>query len=203
MTTDTIAEQSKPDARQRIAFAAGVALLAAGLLLVTVVLPAEFAVDPIGVGAKLGLLDLGVVGKKVAALNASTTGAPAAIIVAQDRPFNRETVTFQLRPRESVEYKYRLEKSRALLFSWTAPVPVHYDFHAEPDGAPRGYAQSYETGNASGRSGTLTAPFTGIHGWYWENTTDQPVTVALSSSGFYNLAHEFRTGAPVRNKTFP
>ena len=51
-------------------------------------------------------------------------------------------------------------------------------------------------------SGTLTAPFSGIHGWYWENTTDQPVTVTLTTAGFYNLSHEFRSGAPTKNKTF-
>jgi hypothetical protein len=171
-----------------------------------VVLPAEFAVDPLGVGAKLGLLELGQVGKQVDALNASSAnqGSQAGLIVPQEKSFNHETVDFTLEPHGSIEYKYRLEKGESLLFSWKATAPVSYEFHAEPDGAPRGYAQSYE--KASGRrdaSGTLTAPFPGIHGWYWENPTDQRVTVTLSSAGFYNLAHEFRTGAPVRNKTFP
>ena len=33
-----------------------------------------------------------------------------------------------------------------------------------------GYAESYEKENAhEPASGTLTAPFSGIHGWYWEN----------------------------------
>jgi hypothetical protein len=202
--TDTIAYESRGDARQRIAAAAGVALLVAGLLLVTIVLPAEFAVDPLGIGAKLGLLELGVVGTQVAALDASAAqgATQAAIVVPQEKPFNRETVDFQLGPRESIEYKYRLDKGKALLFSWTSTAPVNYDFHAEPDGAPRGYAQSYEKSTASGKSGTLTAPFGGIHGWYWENPTDRPVTVRLSTSGFYNLAHEFR-GSAVKNKTFP
>ena len=78
-----------------------------------------------------------------------------------------------------------------------------HEFHAEPDGAPRGYAQSYEKIDGSGQaSGTLTAPFPGIHGWYWENTSDHEVTVTLTTAGFYNLAHEFRTGAPVKNKNF-
>src|SRR5438132_5847605 len=39
------------------------------IMLVTVVLPAEFAIDPLGTGAKLGLLPLGVVGQQVDALN--------------------------------------------------------------------------------------------------------------------------------------
>ena len=51
-------------------------------------------------------------------------------------------------------------------------------------------------------SGTLTAPFSGIHGWYWENTTDQEITVTLTSAGYYNLSHEFRSGQPTKNKTF-
>ena len=76
-------------------------------------------------------------------------------------------------------------------------------FHAEPDGAPAGYAQTYEKKSAQLQaSGTLTAPFPGIHGWYWENTTDKEVTVTLKGAGFYNLSHEFRNGQPTKNKTF-
>jgi hypothetical protein len=100
-----------------------------------------------------------------------------------------------------MKYKYRLEKGEALLYSWTATAAVNYERHAEPDGAPRGYAQSYEGRDATPASGTLTAPFSGIHGWFWEHTTAQPVTVTLQSAGFYNLAHEFRGGG-VTNKTF-
>ena len=203
--SDTMARESSGDAQQKIAVAAGLALLVAGLLLVTVILPAEFAVDPLGIGAKLGLMELGAVGQQVEALNASTAAgtSQAALVVPQEKPFNHETVTFELKPGGSIEYKYRLDKGEALLYSWSAPAPVNFEFHAEPDGAPRGYAQTYEKSTAAAASGTLTAPFPGIHGWYWENPTDGPVTVTLSSSGFYNLAHEFRPFEPVRNKTFP
>ena len=44
------------DMKQRLAIAAGAALLVAGLILVTCVLPAEFAIDPLGTGAKLGYI---------------------------------------------------------------------------------------------------------------------------------------------------
>jgi hypothetical protein len=101
-----------------------------------------------------------------------------------------------------MEYKYRLEKGRALLYTWKATGPVNYELHAEPDGGPRGFAQSYEKRDGvQNASGTLTAPFSGIHGWFWENRTAQPVTVTLESAGFYNLAHEFRSTG-VTNKTF-
>jgi hypothetical protein len=189
----------------RLAAATGAALLVAGLLLVMFVLPAEYAVDPLGTGARTGLLDVGVVGQEVQALTSSATNGAAqtAIIVPQDRKFKEETVDFTIAPHVGMEYKYRLDKGQALLFSWRATAPVSYEAHAEPDGAPRGYAQSYEKGQGRAEaSGTLTAPFAGIHGWFWENTTDQEVTVTLTTAGFYNLSHEFRAGAPVKNKTF-
>jgi len=189
--------------RQRLLVAAGAALLAAGLVLVMFVLPAEFAVDPLGTGARLGLLDLGIVGQQVEALNEEGEAVGAAeIVVPQERPFAEESVTFEVGPRAGMEYKYRLDKGESLLYSWTTTGPVNYEFHAEPDGAPRGYAQTYEkVDGSSAASGTLTAPFTGIHGWYWENTTDEPITIALTTAGYYNLSHEFReTG--VTNRSF-
>jgi hypothetical protein len=200
-------EESPAEARLHIAWLAGLALLVAGLVFVMFVLPAEFAVDPLGTGARLGLLDLGRVGKQVEAFNAAAstqtanTGAP--IVAPREKPFHHETVEFALAPREFVEYKYRLDKGDALLYSWTSTGAVDVELHAEPDGAPRGYAQSYEKRSAvRSASGTLTAPFAGIHGWYWENLGDQPITVTLESAGFYTLAHEFRKDQPVRNKTF-
>jgi hypothetical protein len=195
------------EARHRILVAAGAALLAAGLILVMFVLPAEYAVDPLGTGARVGLLDLGVVGQQVEALsNAEATAGAAGeapIVVPQDRAFKQETVEFKVAPREGMEYKYRLDKGEVLLYSWKTTAPVNVEFHAEPDGAPRGYAQTYEkTDRQTEASGTLTAPFSGIHGWYWENTTDQEITVTLTSAGYYNLSHEFRSGQTTKNKTF-
>ena len=193
------------EARQRLAVAAGAALLGAGLILVMFVLPAEYGVDPLGTGARVGLLDLGVVGQQVEALSTSAAdgAGQATIVVPQDRAFMQETVEFKVGPREGMEYKYRLDKGEALLYSWKTTAPVNYEFHAEPDGAPRGYAQTYEkVDRKSEASGTLTAPFPGIHGWYWENTTGNEITVTLTTAGYYNLSHEFRSGQPTKNKTF-
>jgi hypothetical protein len=203
--TVTTADQPTGESRQRVALVAGAGLLAAGLILVMIVLPAEYGVDPLGTGARLGLLQLGVTGQQVAALNAAASAGPrqGAIIAAHSRPFQQETASFTLAAHEAMEYKYRVEKGDALLYSWSAAAPVNYELHAEPDGAPRGYAQSYEKrSNVTQASGTMTAPFTGIHGWYWENAGDRSITITLRSAGFYNLSHEFRNGAPIRNKMF-
>ena len=193
-------------AKQRLALAAGAAILVAGLVLVAFIMPAEFAVDPLGIGARVGLMDLGITGQQVEALEqAAASGAgpgQATIDVVQERPFNSETVEFTLGPEAWIEYKYRLEQGESLLYAWSATGAVNFEFHAEPDGGPAGYAQTYEKSQGRAVSGTLTAPFSGIHGWYWQNTGAQPVTVKLTSSGFYNLSHEFRPDGSVQNKTF-
>ncbi len=201
----TTTEAQTIHARERIAAAGGAALLGAGLIVVMFVLPAEYAVDPLGTGAKLGLLELGATGKQIAAVAAeSARGAgQAPVVVPAERAFNEETVEFKVAPHEFMEYKYRLEKGKALLYSWKSSAPVNYELHAEPDGAPRGYAESYEKGQArSEASGTLTVPFSGIHGWYWENVGGEVVTVTLKSAGFYSVSHEFRKDTPVKNRMF-
>jgi hypothetical protein len=193
-------------ARERIALAAGAALLVAGVILVVAVLPAEYGVDPTGIGRRLGLTAMSDVAKSVEALGTGRTAAAAGgvqTLAPRDRKFQEETVDFKVGPGEFIEYKYRLEKGEALLYSWKATGPVNVDVHAEPDGAPRGYAESYEKkSRVAQASGTLTAPFSGIHGWYWQNQGKGGVTVTLSSAGFYKISHEFREGQPARNKTF-
>jgi hypothetical protein len=192
-------------ARERIMVAMGAALLISGLILVIAVLPAEYGVDPTGLGARLGLTAMSDVQKRLEAFEASrarnTSGA--ATVVPQERPYQQETTEFKIGPGDSFEYKYRLDKGEALLYSWTATALLNYELHAEPDGAPQGYAESFEKEAAkSGASGTLTAPFAGIHGWYWENPSKSAVTLTLSAAGFYNMSHEFRKDQAPKTKMF-
>lgn len=195
-------------ARERLALASGVALLFAGLILVVAVLPAEYGIDPLGVGAKMGLMALSDVQKRVDAFEATRAAAGAAggapVVAHQDRGFQQESVEFRLAPGDSIEYKYRLDKGEALLYSWKATGRVNFEFHAEPDGAPQGYAETYEKVDAKdAAAGTLTAPFSGIHGWYWENPGTTAVTVTLSAAGFYNMSHEFKKDVAPKTKMFP
>ena len=192
-------------AKERVALVTGSALLISGLILVAAIMPAEFGVDPLGLGRILGLTAIGNVQKQVTAFESSRSKSASGVptVAPQNRRFQDQTVEFTIGPGEFMEYKYRLEKGDALLYSWKASEPVNYELHAEPDGAPKGYAESYEKRDAtSNAAGTLTAPFAGIHGWYWENTSDRAVTVSLSAAGFYTMSHEFRKDAPVRTTMY-
>ena len=197
-------DRARADARARLAVASGAALLVAGIALVVAVLPAEFGADPTGLGRRLGLLALADVKQQVAAFEATNKGGAAVqTVVPAEKTLQNERVEFPLAPGEFVEYKYRLDKGQSLVYSWQASATVNVEFHAEPDGAPAGYAETYEkqTG-VTKAAGTLHAPFTGIHGWYWENTSSAPATVTLTASGFYALAHEFRKDQPTKTRTF-
>ena len=110
----------------------------------------------------------------------------------QDRYLSDE-ISFTLKPGDFVEYKYRMDESAAMLYSWRATAPVEYDFHTEPQNAASSDAVSFETGNAASRLGSYIAPFDGIHGWYWKNTTADVVTVSLTSSGFYRGPTEYKS----------
>jgi hypothetical protein len=98
---------------------------------------------------------------------------------------------FVLGPYEYIECKYHLEKDATMLFSWNATGDVVQQFHGEPDGAPTNSSQSYDKNPRRKADGSFLAPFSGIHGWYWENPGDEPVTVTVTTAGFYTLAHEF------------
>lgn len=158
--------------------ATGAALLVAVLVLSTAVLPAEYGLDPLGTGRLLGLT----------ALSEGEAGA----ISPQPAEYKIDSTDFELGPYEFVEYKYRLEQGGAMVFSWVATGPVIYDFHSEPDGAPEGYAESFDQQQSSQAHGTYTAPFPGIHGWFWENPGTSAVTITLTTAGFYSNAQEFR-----------
>ena len=166
-------EQPPP---RKILAATGAALLAAALILVTAVLPAEYGIDPLGAGRLLGL----------SALSEGATGA----IAPQPAEYKVDAAEFVIGGYEFLEYKYRLEQGGTMVFSWEATRPVIYDFHSEPDGAPEGYAESFDKGQSAQTHGTYTAPFSGIHGWFWENPGSGEVTIWLTTAGFYSAALE-------------
>ncbi|MEQ8956289.1 MAG: hypothetical protein RL120_19330 [Gammaproteobacteria bacterium] len=163
---------------RNIVIASAIALFVATLVLFIVILPAEFGVDPLRTGQILGL-------------NALSAENP---FEEQLEVHRSDYVEFELGPFQSVEYKYLMDLDASMVFSWVADGEVYYDMHAEPAGLGEDYAESYEQGNADRRMGSFHAPFTGIHGWFWENRGSRTVLVQLYSAGFYQTSTVFRDG---------
>ncbi|HUF75595.1 MAG TPA: hypothetical protein VMM35_04920 [Longimicrobiales bacterium] len=179
--------------KSKLVFATLAALLLACVVLVTVVLPAEYDIDPLGTGEALGLVVLSRPG---------TTDIPVREdgLVALGSSYRTDVRQFALGPGEFVEYKYRLEAGRAMLYSWSATNFVRSEMHSEVDGAPPGTAEFFEVAERTlFRHGSYVAPFPGIHGWYWLNEGRDSVTVTIHAAGFFDYAAEFRRGvAPIQ-----
>lgn len=173
-----------------------IALLVAVTLLVTVVMPAEYAIDPTGIGQVLGLQAMGETKKSataagpqavapVAVVAPASPAAPAASSVARAGA-RTDQVSLTLKPGEGAEMKLEMEKGASVRYRWsTRDGAVNFDAHGEA--SENSFAVSYKKGkDARQDEGTLEAAFKGQHGWYWKNRGKQPVTVDLSTDGDYS-----------------
>lgn len=176
---------------RQIAIASASALAVAAVLLVTAVLPAEFGIDPLGTGKALGLLALYDADANPSAAAAATTPPPAGTPV-RPRAYREDRRELAVGPGQSFEFKYRLDKGGGMVYAWTATAPLKYEFHGEPSDHNL-KVESYEKSAGDYASGSLTATFAGIHGWYFENSGKEPVTIAMKASGFFTTAEEFRS----------
>ncbi|MBI6974448.1 MULTISPECIES: hypothetical protein [Pseudomonas] len=185
-----------------------IAMLVAAGLLVTVVMPSEYAIDPTGVGRTLGLTQMGELKITLAqeALADAAPPQPAASApapqVAQVQPvaqpvtqpvatpapaLKTDQMTVTLKPGEGTEIKLEVLKDKAVSYEWTAAGgPVNYDTHGEPYNGEKGYFHSYNKGKqVKSDKGEFTAIFDGTHGWFWRNRSTNDVTITLKTSGDY------------------
>lgn len=143
----------------------------AAVILLTVILPAEYNIDPTGIGQKLGLT----------VFNNKQAETPAQPTLAS------ETITVVVPAGRGVEYKFIMAQYQKLEYEWsTDSEALYFDLHGEPQGDTTGYFESYAIATLRKMKGSFTAPFTGSHGWYWKNTSDTQVKVILTVKGDYS-----------------
>lgn len=156
-----------------------VACLLAVIILITAILPAEYGIDPTGLGEKMGFTVLAESAKE---------GVKPAVSSCDDASVQDDSVTITILPHSGLEYKLYVEEGVLLDYSWkTDGVALYFDFHGEPEGDTTGYFKSYKETISAEDSGSIKLPFTGSHGWYWKNETALPVVVTLQTSGVYKL----------------
>ena len=193
MNDKTFIDRNAPPSTAKLLKATSIAVLGAGVLLVTAVLPAEYGIDLTGFGARLGLASLSASQSMPAATAVSIPdAAPPAVSALQAvwksaTPYRSDELTLTLRPDEGAEIKAKMRAGDRFVFSWTAEGgAVNFDMHGEAPDANSGEFTSYWKGKDKGKGhGAFEAPFDGTHGWYWRNRGKQPVTVRVKTSGFY------------------
>ncbi|MFG1261004.1 MAG: transmembrane anchor protein [Rhizobiales bacterium 24-66-13] len=188
-----------------------IAIVAAAAILVSIVLPAEYAIDPTGIGRMLGLAEMGEIKAQLAAEAEKdrTAGQQGAVPVAVPTPDRRsglldrlfaellvspaaaqttparrnDEMSITLKPGEGAEVKMVMVRGAKVNFSWAVTGGVvNFDLHG--DGG--GQETSYQKGRGvPGADGVLEAAFDGNHGWFWRNRGTSDVTVTLRTSGSY------------------
>ncbi len=156
-----------------------IALLVSTVLFVTLILPVEYNIDLTGTGKLLGLTALA---------EKSSNNLTKENSKTQPSDLQENTATVVIPPGKGVEYKFKMNKYSNLTYQWNANgTPLFFDFHGEPKGDKTGYFKSYTIATASKVKGSMTAPFDGVHGWYWKNNSSQQVTVTLYTQGDYEI----------------
>lgn len=186
--------RAMPRGRLLIALA-GAAVLAV-LIVLGAILPAEFNRDPLGVGRLSGLSRLWAPDDRT--VDAKAGGVARAR--EYDIPFRSDLIEIPLgdflagAEKSELEYKVRMKKDATLIYAWEVvgtadPRDFHFDQHGHTTptpGQPMTVA-TYRQAFGLKQQGALTAPFDGIQGWQFSNSSEKPVVVKLRLSGFYEL----------------
>lgn len=194
---------------RRLVKATVLSVVVAYALLVTIVMPAEFGIDPLGTGRLLGLNALKdtaasapspavevprsegresnetLAAKAKAAFGAAEGQTlDAAAFSSSEGAINKHTMTLTLEPGKGAEVKSALKAGQGLVFNWTSTGAVAVDMHGERPDVKNAWT-SYSVEAAQQRaSGTFVASFDGTHGWYWQNRGETPVEVNIEVVGF-------------------
>lgn len=199
--------ESAPPSARRIVISLIVAVIAAAAILVAIVLPAEYGIDPTRIGGLLGLTELNqssgrtvqvvdVIGgnERVREVTVPESGKPTplpnpAIHQLESGPARTETLQVSIPPFKETEVKTVLQTNKVVLYSWKVDRgQVYVDYHGhDPAAANKEFFVRYQESDAStGAEGSLVAPFAGEHGWFWQNYNDHPVVITLTVTGYYD-----------------
>ncbi|TGN45204.1 transmembrane anchor protein [Paracoccus liaowanqingii] len=182
--------------------------IGAAVIMVAIYLPAEYGIDPTGIGRVTGLTEMGEIKVQLAAeaeadrlldeqrgqeqsssVLDSVFGLFVGTAYAQEAPDAwTDTVTFTLEPGDTAEVKMTMEEGGVVDYAWTATGGrVNFDLHAHSGGE----SIDYERGSgATDGEGSIEAPFAGDHGWFWRNRDSTPIDMTIQVRGDYSAIVE-------------
>ena len=174
--------------------ASAFAFIAGCTLLITAILPAEYGIDPTGLGEKLGLTVLNTenateIIKDEVSVTPNTASLSTGLnpVWKSDMKYRSDTLTVTLLPNQGSEIKSKMKAGENFSFSWEVEGGVvNFDMHGEKINDGDKFTSYWLGRDESQSSGSFSAPFDGTHGWYWKNNGAEPVTIHLTASGFYD-----------------
>lgn len=178
------------------------AIVLASIILVTAVLPAEYGIDPTGMGSVLGLTKMGEIKVSLAqeaaaeeavsntvekeVEKAAEPTVPATVVTAKVDPpktIMSDSITVSLKPDQGREVKVAMLKGGKVNYKWVASNGrANFDVHGDSSKLKINYF-NYSKGSLESDSGVLEAEFDGKHGWFWRNRTGETMTITLEVEG--------------------
>ena len=68
---------------------------------------------------------------------------------------------------------------------------MYTDFHGHEPSAGEAFVRYEEQQSGNEGHGSLVAPFSGEHGWFWLNISEQPVTIKLEFAGYHRQMKDY------------
>jgi len=177
----------------------GIAALIAIVLLLTIILPAEYDIDPTGVGSVLGIRGLShqaAVENVNAEIEESAMAAASPLHINHQPPLKFVDVDLVLEPYGQGEFKLKMQANARLSYLWHSGTDLVYaDLHGHTlvvgeDGEEEIVVRYLETQEGTGESGRFDTPFGGDHGWYFLNLETRPINIRVQISGNFD-SHEY------------
>ena len=189
-----------------------ISILIGGIVLVTAILPAEYNIDPLGAGELFGFSKLYAqpnaeefeiqnvpLNFKKLTIEESGSGPDVPIPVEVNSPPPAEQysiredsdITVVVPAGKGIEYKFKMLKYGSTKYEWSTDGSILYsDMHGElllENPPEEEFFESYAEAYSNNMTGTLIAPFEGIHGWYFRNKNKEDVIVNIKLKGQYEL----------------
>ena len=188
-----------------------VALIAASIILITAVLPAEYGIDLIGAGKTLGFSKLYKPTEKSDSISWSDvlqgshpllklenlgSGPEVKRPKEADNPppkkqyeERQDTIKVIVKAGQGIEYKVGMLKYGELKYEWkTDNGTVFFDFHGDVKEvviSNRVYFESYTVAFSNNMMGTHLSPFEGRHGWFFNNESKSDIVITIRLKGQY------------------
>ena len=167
-----------------------IAFVVASFLLLLVILPAEYGVDPTGVGEFIGLKKMGEI--KIS-LEKEALTEPEILkdnltknekVKSEIFEEKQDIMEVEIASGEAIEIKLEMKKGAIAQYKWsTENGALNFNLHGD------GYKGMHKTATykkgkmVASDKGELVAEFDGYHGWFWRNRNDATVKVLLEVTG--------------------
>ena len=177
----------------------GIAALIAIVLLLTIILPAEYDIDPTGVGSVLGIRGLShqaAVENVNAEIEESAMAAASPLHINHQPPLKFVDVDLVLEPYGQGEFKLKMQANARLSYLWHSGTDLVYaDLHGHTlvvgeDGEEEIVVRYLETQEGTGEAGQCDTPFGGDQGWYVLNLETRPINIRVQISVNFD-SHEY------------